>query len=366
MDKCLHILPMNKLSGAEKMALIMCKNMKNYKPIVVCGGETLKNIFKENNIKSYSLNFSNKNVLKCLKGLRNIIRENNIRIIHAHDNNASLRAYILKKLYGLNIKIVSHIHSCYPFLESRNINKSLDYILRNKYDCNIACGNMVYNFYKNNTKYFDEGKAIILSNSIDLKDVDNFIQSKDLKEMYGIPRDKVVLGFVGRLCKIKGIVDFIKEFAKNKDNLTDCVVLLVGSGEQEDEINLLIKDLGLEEFFILTGFQENSYEFYNIMDIFFISSLYEGLPMVLLESMAFKKSVVSMNVGSIKELIQNNKTGILVDAKDFESLINEIIKLKNNMEFQKVLGDNAFKLIKENYNIEPYIEKLENKYNQLV
>ena len=48
--KCLHILPMDKLSGAEKLVLILCKNMKNYEPIVVCGGDTLSNVFKENEL----------------------------------------------------------------------------------------------------------------------------------------------------------------------------------------------------------------------------------------------------------------------------------------------------------------------------
>ena len=60
--KCLHILPMNKLSGAEKLVLILCKNMKNYEPIVICGGDTLSNVFKENGIESYSMNFSIKNI----------------------------------------------------------------------------------------------------------------------------------------------------------------------------------------------------------------------------------------------------------------------------------------------------------------
>ena len=45
MDKVLHVLPMNKMSGAERMALLICKNMKQYEPVVVCGGENLSNIF---------------------------------------------------------------------------------------------------------------------------------------------------------------------------------------------------------------------------------------------------------------------------------------------------------------------------------
>ena len=119
MKKCLHILPMNKLSGAEKMALILCKNMQRYEPVVVCGGEELKEIFEKNNIKSYSIIFSNKRLFKTLNSLKKIIEENNIKLLHAHDNNASLNAYLVKKIYGLDIKIISHIHNCYPFLREK-------------------------------------------------------------------------------------------------------------------------------------------------------------------------------------------------------------------------------------------------------
>ena len=53
MNKVLHVLPMNKMSGAERMALLLCKNLKNYKPVVVCGGVELSNVFKEKETKSY-------------------------------------------------------------------------------------------------------------------------------------------------------------------------------------------------------------------------------------------------------------------------------------------------------------------------
>ena len=79
--KCLHILPMNKLSGAEKLVLILCKNMKNYEPIVICGGDTLSNVFKENGIESYSMNFSIKNINYTLSQIKRIIKENEIKVL---------------------------------------------------------------------------------------------------------------------------------------------------------------------------------------------------------------------------------------------------------------------------------------------
>ena len=90
--KCLHILPMNKLSGAEKLVLILCKNMKKYKPVVICGGDNLNNIFRENGIESYSMDFSIKNIKSTLSQIKTIIKENDIKVVHAHDNNASINA----------------------------------------------------------------------------------------------------------------------------------------------------------------------------------------------------------------------------------------------------------------------------------
>ena len=63
MDKCLHILPMSTLSGAEKMTLSLCKNLKEYEPIVICGGNPLKEVFEENEITTYSTSFDYKNII---------------------------------------------------------------------------------------------------------------------------------------------------------------------------------------------------------------------------------------------------------------------------------------------------------------
>lgn len=365
--KCLHILPMNKLSGAEKMALILCKNMKEYDPVVVCGGDNLKKVFEDAGIRSYALNFSNKNIVQTLNGLKDIIKENDIKIIHAHDNNASLNAYLVKKLYRLDVKVISHIHNCYPWLKGNNLNKKIDKFLRTKYDYNIACGKIVYDFYKENAEYFQPEKTSILSNAIDIDEITkvDLSKSEEVIKEFNIPRDKTILGFIGRLDEQKGIVPFIKEFAKHKEEFNDCRILLVGNGSQEGEVKNLIKELELEELFILAGFQNDVYKFYPIIDVFFLPSLYEGLPMVLLEAIAFKKAIVSMDVGNISEVIKDGQTGILIESENREEFINSLINVKGNEEVQNKLGVNAFYYIKENFNIVTYVKKLTNVYSEI-
>ena len=363
MDKVLHVLPMNKMSGAERMALLLCKNLKNYEPVVVCGGEELSNVFKESGIKTYNIKFSNKNILANACDLSKIIKNENIKIVHAHDNTASLISYLVKKIFRLNIKVISHIHNCYPFLMGNGINKKIDKHLRNKYDFNITCGKTVTDFYKENTDYFNEDKNLTLSNAMDIQYITN-VDKNDVEKVvtkYKIPSNKKVLGFVGRLDEQKGIIPFINELSEHKEKFDDSIILLVGNGSQDHEIKALIKELNLEDLFILTGFQENIKSFYPIIDIFFLPSLYEGLPMVLLEAMAFKKPIVSMNVGSISEVI-NKDTGILVNSGDYDKFINELIRLKNNEDLATELGESAFNFIESSFNIQSYVNKIESRY----
>lgn len=366
--KCLHILPMNKLSGAERMVLILCKNMKRYDPIVVCGGEDLSDIFKKDNIPSYSLSFSTKDMLKTLKGLKKIVKENDIKIVHAHDNLASINAYLIKKLYGLDIKVISHIHNCYPWLVGNNSNRVLDSFFRVRYDHNITCGKMVYDYYKNNANYFQPQKTTILSNAMDVDEIIklNMSKNEEIVKRYNIATDKVVLGFIGRLSEQKGIIPFIKEFAHHKEDFKDCRVLLVGNGEQENMVRELIKELELEELFILTGYQEDVYRFYPIIDVFFLPSLYEGLPMVILEAMVFKKPVVSMKVGSIGEVIIDNFNGCLIEAQNYRSFVKALQKLKDNKDTRNKYSDNSFLTVNEGFDIKVYAEKLIDIYDKLL
>lgn len=365
MEKCLHVLPMNKLSGAEKVALLACKNLKEYYPIVVCGGNELKKVFDRNSIKCYKVNFSDRKLLSRLITLKKIIKKNNIKIIHAHDNIASLNCYLVKQIFRLDIKVISHIHNCYPWLKKKSINKKIDEIFRKKYDYNIVCGELVYNFYKKNSKYFNTKKAMILSNAMDINEIVNSTEDSNIKQLYNIPKNKTILGFIGRLSEQKGIIPFIKSFEKYKHNFKDSIILLVGNGEQENEIKLLINELGLKKYFLLLGFQDDIYKFYPMIDVFFLPSLYEGLPMAILEAAAFKKPIISMDVGSISELIDDEENGILVKKNNYEMFIKKLIALKNNISIREKYSENIFEKLRKNYDIDIYVKKLEEIYKEI-
>lgn len=366
MDKCLHILPMNKISGAEKMALLICKNLKEYEPIVVCGGEVLRKVFSENNIPAYKVDFSKKNILTALKDIDAVIKAHDIKIIHAHDNTASIYGYLVKKIYKDDVKVISHIHNCYPWVKDGGINKKIDKFIRKKYDYNIACGSTVYKYYKENTDYFEEDKISILSNAMDIKEIEQykFENEEELRKEFNLPRNKKILGYIGRLDEQKAILPFIKALSPHRDRFHDSKILMIGNGYEEQEVKKLVEELKLQDLIVLTGFQNNTYRFYPLMDLFFLPSKYEGLPMVLLEAMAFKKPIVSMNVGSIEEVLGDER-GKLIEPGHYEGFIKALIILKDNEGLRKKYGEAGYRYLKENYEIVKYVHRLEGIYRRV-
>ena len=141
---------------------------------------------------------------------------------------------MLKKIYMLDVKGISHIHNCYPWIKAGGINKKIDGIFRPKYDFNITCCRRVYDFYDKYAPYFNNDKTESLSNAMDIEDIRNisFNDIENVRKEFNIPRDKKILGFIGRLSEQKGILPFINEFAKHKNRFEDCKVLLVGNCEQ--------------------------------------------------------------------------------------------------------------------------------------
>lgn len=366
MKKVLHILPMNQLSGAEKMALLICKNLTQYESIVVTGGEVLKEVFESNGIQSYSLNFSKKKLWSTIKQLHQIININQVGLLHAHDNTASLIAYLTKRIYRLEVKIISHIHNCYPWLEEDSLNKKIDRYLRPKFDFNIACGKRVYDYYVEYAPYFEKDKTLILSNAMDLNEIQTYKEEElqQLKGKYRLKNEDFIIGFIGRLSEQKGLIPFIYELANVKNQFIGCKFLIVGCGEQEEVIRDLVTTLQLTELFVFTGFQANVYPFYQLIDLFFLPSLYEGLPMVLLEAMAYGKPVVSMNVGSISEVL-NEENGRLIEAGDTVNFVEALRLLKSQYEICQELGIKAKQEIKERFNITKYNEQLVNLYREV-
>ena len=193
------------------------------------------------------------------------------------------------------------------------------------------------------------------------------IDLKNFKRLSLKLHNPIRLLFVGRLAKQKNIPLLIKSFKKIIDNNDFNIELhIVGEGEDKNKINQLIKTLKLENKVVLHGRlpEKRLYEIYSNSDIFILSSIYESFGIVLIEAMASGLPIVASNILAVRNVVENNKTGLLVKLTP-EDFAKAIEKLLNNSQLREKLIKNGLEEVKK-YNWDKTVSKFEWIYKEVI
>lgn len=171
--------------------------------------------------------------------------------------------------------------------------------------------------------------------------------------------ERIRILFVGKIIKAKGIWEFIymaKELLKKDKHFHFTVV---GDGEDLPMIKDFVKNHKLEEFFAFTGFQKDTYYYYQNADIVCVLSKHdEAISRVAIEALANACVVIGSNVGGIKETIDNRVNGMLVNVEDIEALKNAVLFFKDK-EFLKKAQKHSYNLYKEKFSEEIILKAFE-------
>ena len=361
----LHIVATNHLSGAERMVQLIGKNLNHevFHPIIVCTGEPLSQIYKRD---GHVVEIAD--VLQPLPGnilrLRSIIRKRNIHLIHAHDHRASLLAWLGTRLLG-RIPVISHIHSTNPWLKGWQPFKLVEIIIRNRYDISIACSDTVRNYFLRYNPFLKTGKILTVTNGIEIEGHSPVNQDIVLNSLE-IPPERFIYGTVGRLHHLKGIDLLLRAFKVVSACSEQALLLIVGSGPEEHALKALARELGLEDRVVFTGYREDVYNLFQVMDVFVLASRWEGLPMVLMEAMSRSLPVVATDVGGVRELVRPGETGLLVNSGDVAELAEKMIFLYRQRGFAVALATSGFELIRGRFDITKQVKRIEKLYQALL
>ncbi len=138
--------------------------------------------------------------------------------------------------------------------------------------------------------------------------------------------------------------------------------LLVGNGELLEDAKRLAKDLKLMNHISFSDFRSDIPDILKAIDIYCLPSLWEGMPIGLLEAMAMGKACIATGVDGTNELITSNENGILIPKKDENALANAILELHFNREKRTFLSKNAQEHAQKNYSLEQMVKKIERTY----
>ena len=167
----------------------------------------------------------------------------------------------------------------------------------------------------------------------------------------GLPADARVIGTVGRLAPQKGYHIFLDAAALVLAEQPNARFLLVGDGALAARLQEQAGKLGIADHVLFTGSRTDVNQLYPVMDLFVSSSLWEGLPTVLLESMAAGTPVVATDVSGNVELVESGVTGRLVQPDNAAALAGAILQTLRNPQPAQAMAALARQRVQETFSI---------------
>lgn len=178
---------------------------------------------------------------------------------------------------------------------------------------------------------------------------------------------KLHLMYMGEISKRKGGFDLLKAIVDNKEYFADKLLLRMGGNEVDGDIKAYIRENGLESFITYEGWiaGQKKIDCLNWEDVYILPSYNEGLPIAILEAMAYSHPVISTPVGGIPEVVENKRNGILVEPGDQKEIADAIRYYIENKDEIKVQGENGYTIVK-NFFPEKVFGDLRNIYESLL
>jgi glycosyltransferase involved in cell wall biosynthesis len=184
------------------------------------------------------------------------------------------------------------------------------------------------------------------------------------RERLGVPAGATLIGGVGRLTWQKGFPDLIKALAALDD--PDLYLVIAGDGPEWGDLRTLATGLDVSRRVIFAGFVDDIPGLLGDLDLFVLSSLREGHPMVLLEAMAMGLPVVATDIDGVGDTITEGVDGMLVPPSDVAALVESMRELMSSVDAASRLGRNARKKIEQEYTVDRMVRRTSVLYDEVL
>lgn len=187
-----------------------------------------------------------------------------------------------------------------------------------------------------------------------------------IREKYNIPQDALVIGTVAVFRFQKRMLEWLEVFSDVVKKYPKIYALLVGHGPYLEEMKRTIEALGIGNNTILTGLQSDVKPFYSAMDIFMMTSIYEGMPVALLEAMSMECAIVTTKAGGVGEVVRNKFDGFVVETDDWKELSKHLIFLIEDPFTIKKWGKQARQRVSEDFGMCKMVKQIEGVYDSIL
>jgi len=343
--------------GGEKLHFEYAIEFKNrsYEVFIVADSESeLVKKATENNISVFEISVNSTsffNISKINK-LKRFFIENKIDTVFFSTSQDMKMASVSAKKAG--VRKIIYLRGLAVPVKNTFINKKL---LLNNVTHILVNSQATKQTINQNLKLSEiEKKTTVIYHGIDLELLDR--EKKEHNFIIEREHNEIIIGNAGRLTKQKGQHHFIEIAKYLLYKNINFKIIIAGDGELKNELSQKIKENNLSKNFILAGFVQNMTAFMNAIDIFALTSEWEGFGYVIVEAMACNKPVVAFDVSSNPEIISKNKTGFLVKDFNNKEFANKIEELVNNKKLLSEIGQNGRKSVEKRFELHNIIDEI--------
>ena len=309
---------------------------------------------------------------KALQEIKKIIRKFNPDIVHTHASKAG--ALGRKAAFDCKVPLVIHtfhghvFHSYFGTIKTW-IFKLIERKLAQKSSAIIAISEIQKQELTEIYKVAPKSKTHVVPLGFDLNPFqENWHEKrKNTRHKYGIEKEEIAIGIVGRLTAIKNHRFFIDAIEEVSDKTSKKIkVFIVGDGEDKDELVQYAKSKNCGQKIVFTSWIKDISNFNPGMDILCLSSHNEGTPVSLIEAQACNVPVVSTIVGGVQDIVEHNYTGLLSSKNDFNAYVSNLLLLIEDEDFRKKMSQNGWINVYHKFGYKRLVKDMEELYITLL
>ena len=330
--------------------------------LCVLRGETGCDDFSKTGVFVEALNRSKMDP-RTIFDLMKIVKRDEIQILHCHGYGASTFGRIAGLLSRTPVIVHEHmVEESIPFYQ-----KFVDKLLSPFTAKGIAISNAVKTFMTG-PRSISEKHIQVIYNCVPNECFNHYSnkQKDAITKKYGIPKEKNIVGIVGRLDPVKGHADFLMAVTDVIKVIPETCFVIAGEGEIREQLEQQASELGISGDVLFLGHCDNVLEIISLFDLLVICSHSEGFSLAMAEAMAQGKAVVATAVGGIPEIIENGKNGLLVPAKAPSELAKAITTILKDDELRERLGSVGFQECRKRFMVSGTVKSLRALYVDLL
>lgn len=296
----------------------------------------------------------------ALRRLRRFLRRERPEVVHAHGSKGGLLGRLAARLAG--VPRVYHTPHIYPFQWASGARRAAylaaERLLWRLSDRIVAVGQGQRQAALD-WRVASRERLVTIPNGVDAEKFERLAAPERraaARRELGLAEGDLAVGMVARLAPQKGCGHFLRAARLAAAGQPRARFLLVGSGPLLPAVRAQIEILGLAGRVTVLGHRPDAERLYAALDLFVLSSLWEGLPYAVLEAQASGLPVVASDIPGCRELIADGVTGRLVELRDEEAIAGSILDLLAAPELRREMGRRARERVRSDFRLDRFLE----------